>query len=110
MLAYNGQDSWMDNDAPPGFNRRDLITMIGIAAGSGAAYQAMTSLGLAAESSYTGPIKLEGAPKGASVLILGAGVAGMTAALELRQAGYSVKILEFNSRAGGRNWTVRGGD
>ena len=100
----------MDNDTAPGFNRRDLITMIGVAAGSGVAYQAMTGLGLAAESPYKGPIALKGAPKGATVLILGAGVAGMTAALELRQAGYSVNILEFNSRAGGRNWTVRGGD
>ena len=47
-------------------------------------------------------------PKGASVLILGAGLAGMTAALELRKAGYKVRILEFNSRAGGRNWTLAG--
>jgi len=57
-----------------------------------------------------GPIKLGGDPKGASVLILGAGLAGMTAALELRKAGYNVQILEFNSRPGGRNWTLRGGD
>ena len=34
----------------------------------------------------------------------------MTAALELRKAGYQVRILEFNSRPGGRNWTLRGGD
>jgi monoamine oxidase len=100
----------MDNDAPPGFNRRDLLSIIGLAAGSGAAYQAMTSLGLAAESAYKGPIELKGAPKGATVLVLGAGLAGMTAAYELRQAGYAVKILEFNSRPGGRNWTLRGGD
>ncbi|MEI9924052.1 MAG: FAD-dependent oxidoreductase [Bradyrhizobium sp.] len=32
----------------------------------------------------------------------------MTAALELRKAGYRVQILEFNSRAGGRNWTLAG--
>jgi monoamine oxidase len=100
----------MENQAAPGFNRRDLLTIIGLAAGSSAAYQAMTSLGLAAESSYRGPIELRDAPTGASVLVLGAGVAGMVAALELRKAGYSVKILEFNSRPGGRNWTVRGGD
>ena len=43
-------------------------------------------------------------------MILGAGLAGMTAALELRNAGYKVQVLEFNSRAGGRNWTLRGGD
>ena len=43
-------------------------------------------------------------------LILGAGLAGMTAAYELRRAGYKVQVLEYNARAGGRNWTVRGGD
>ena len=93
-----------------GVSRRELLKMIGITAGSAAMYQAMTSLGYAAESGYTGPIKLEGDPKGASVLILGAGLAGMVAALELRQAGYKVKILEFNDRAGGRNWSLRGGE
>ena len=44
------------------------------------------------------------------MLVLGAGLAGMTAALELRRAGYKVELLEFNTRAGGRNWTIRGGD
>ena len=70
----------------------------------------MTSLGLAAESTYAGPIRLDGDPKGASVLILGAGLAGMAAALELRKAGYRVQVLEFSNRAGGRCWTLRGGD
>ena len=93
-----------------GISRRDLLTLIGLTAGSAAMYQAMTSLGLAGESGYKGRIKLEGDPKGASVLVLGAGLAGMTAALELRQAGYTVQILEYNGRAGGRNWTLRGGD
>src|SRR4030081_3833399 len=91
-------------------SRRDLLSLIGAVAGSAAMYHAMTALGFAAESGYKGPIKLEGDPKGASVLILGAGLAGMTAALELRKAGYKVQMLEFNSRPGGRNWTLRGGD
>jgi monoamine oxidase len=73
-------------------------------------YQAMTSLGHAAESDYRGPPKLDGAPKGASVLILGAGLAGLVAAFELRKAGYKVKVLEYSARSGGRSWTVRGGD
>src|SRR6201994_530031 len=90
--------------------RRDLLALVGTVAGSAAMYQAMTSLGFASESRYQGPIKLEGDAKGASVLILGAGLAGMTAALELRNAGYKVQVLEFNGRAGGRNWTLRGGD
>src|SRR6185295_6385405 len=91
-------------------SRRDLLALIGTVAGSAAMYEAMTALGFAAESGYKGPIKLEGDAKGASVLILGAGLAGMTAALELRKAGYRVEVLEFNSRPGGRNWTLRGGD
>src|SRR4030088_3230330 len=91
-------------------SRRDLLSLIGAVSGSAAMYHAMTSLGFASDSGYKGPVRLEGDPKGASVLILGAGLAGMTAALELRKAGYNVQILEFNSRAGGRNWTLRGGD
>ena len=94
----------------PAIKRRDLLSLIGAMAGSAAMYHAMTSLGFASESTYKGPVKLQGDPKGASVLILGAGLAGMTAALELRKAGYKVQILEFNNRAGGRNWTLRGGD
>src|ERR1700722_5669816 len=95
---------------PVTVSRRDLLSLIGAVSGSAAMYHAMTSLGFASDSGYKGPIKLEGDPKGASVLILGAGLAGMTAALELRKAGYQVRILEFNSRPGGRNWTLRGGD
>src|SRR6204780_3432281 len=91
-------------------NRRSLFAMIGAAAGASVMYDAMTSIGFAAESKYSGPIKLQGDPKGALVLILGAGVAGMTAALELRNAGYKVQILEYNDRAGGRSWSLRGGD
>src|ERR1700731_1924190 len=91
-------------------SRRNLLQMIGVTAGGAAMYQAMSSLGLAADSPYQGPIDLQGAPRGASVLILGAGLAGMSAAYELRNAGYHVQVLEFNARPGGRNWTLRGGD
>src|SRR3981081_1055276 len=91
-------------------SRRDLLSLIGAVSGSAAMYHAMTSLGFASDSGYKGPLKLDGDPKGTSVLILGAGLAGMTAALELREAGYQVQILEFNSRAGGSNWALRGGD
>src|SRR5258708_4819995 len=70
----------------------------------------MASVGMAAESPYAGPIRLDGDPKGASVLILGAGLAGMVAALELRKAGYRVQVLEYGNRPGGRCWTLRGGD
>ncbi len=90
--------------------RRDLLALIGAAAGGSAMYLAMTRLGHAQESDYRGPIRLEGDPKGASVLILGAGIAGLTAALEMRAAGYRVQVLEYNDRVGGRTWSIRGGD
>ena len=90
--------------------RRDLLALIGTAAGGAVMYRAMSSMGVAAESTYTGPIRLEGDPNGASVLILGAGLAGMVAAFELRRAGYRVQVLEYNNRAGGRCWSLRGGD
>ncbi len=93
-----------------GVSRRSLLRLIGTAAGSAVLYQAMTALGHAAESGFGGPIKLSGDPKGASVLILGAGLAGMTAAYELGKAGYKVKVLEYNDRPGGRNWSLYGGD
>jgi monoamine oxidase len=83
-------------------DRRRLFSMIGAAAGATVMYNAMATLGFAAQSKYAGPIKLQGDPKGATVLILGAGVAGVTAALELRDAGYRVQILEYGERAGGR--------
>ena len=91
-------------------SRRQLLRMIGLAGGSAVMYQAMTSLGFAAESGFTGFPKLGSAPRGASVLVLGAGIAGMVAALELRDAGYQVQVLEYNDRPGGRVWTLRGGD
>ncbi len=90
--------------------KRDLLTLIGKTAGASAMYMAMSSLGAAHASPFKGPIKLDGDVKGASVLILGAGVAGMVAALELRRAGYKVQVLEYNDRVGGRSWTLKGGD
>ena len=85
-------------------NRRSLFAMIGAAAGASVMYDAMTSMGFAAASKYTGPIKLQGDPKGASVVILGAGLAGMTAAYELRRAGYQVQesasSVEMNTSSG----------
>lgn len=90
--------------------RRELLGAVGLAAGSAAMYQAMATLGHAQESTYQGRISLEGEPNGRRVLVLGAGLAGMTAALELRDAGYEVQVLEYREKAGGRCWTLRGGD
>jgi monoamine oxidase len=90
--------------------RRQLLTAIAQVGGTAALYQAMTTMGHAAETQFKGPLNLSGARQGASVIVLGAGLAGMLAAYELTKAGYKVKILEYQNRAGGRNWSLRGGD
>lgn len=46
---------------------------------------------------------------GRRVVVLGAGLAGMTAAYELGKLGYDCTVLEARNRAGGRVWTIRGG-
>jgi len=91
-------------------SKRDLLAMIGKTASATAMLMAMAPLGQARASTFTGPIRLEGDAKGTSIVILGAGLAGMVCALELSRAGYSVQVLEFNPKVGGRTWTLRGGD
>jgi len=93
-------------------SRRQLIELIGRAAGSSAAYQIMCTLGLLPiTSASAGPPQLPpNSGAGVDVLILGAGIAGMVAALVLREAGYHCTILEARSRPGGRNWSLRSGD
>jgi monoamine oxidase len=95
---------------PASMSRRDLLKMIGVTAGSAVMYQAMAGMGVVGTPPPRGATKLDGDVHGASVLILGAGLAGLVAAYELRKAGYKVQVLEYNARAGGRNWTLRGGD
>jgi len=75
--------------------------MIGLAAGTTAMYHAMTQMALADTSTFKGPIKLSSPPAGASVLVLGAGIAGMVAAMELRDAGYTVQVLEYKAAPAG---------
>jgi monoamine oxidase len=91
--------------------RRELLMMIGAAAGAGASYQAMAQLAINDPSPVVSRIPgTTRARPGASVLVLGGGVAGMSAALELSRVGYKVTLLENNKRPGGRCWSIRGGD
>jgi monoamine oxidase len=92
--------------------RRALLEQVGRAGGLGAAYMAMETLGLA----FPTPVGAENfklppsSGRGRSVVILGAGIAGLISAYELQQAGYKVTVLEARDRIGGRSWTIRGGD
>ena len=92
--------------------RRGVLERIGAIGGAGAAYMAMEALGLAIPTSAGAEnFKLPPASgNGRSVVVLGAGIAGLVSAYELRRAGYKVTVLEARNRIGGRVWTVRNGD
>ena len=91
--------------------RRNFLTQVGRAGGFGATYLIMQSLGLLPiPATQASTLRLpENSGKGKTVVILGAGIAGMVAAWELSKAGYHCTILEARGRAGGRNWTIRNG-
>jgi monoamine oxidase len=91
--------------------RRAVLERIGAVGGAGAAYMAMEALGLALPTpAGAETFKLPPASgNGRSVVILGAGIAGLVSAYELRRAGYSVTVLEARDRMGGRAWTIRNG-
>ena len=93
-------------------SRRDVLMRVGAAGGAGALLASMNLLGLspatpASAASFALP---PGSGNGKSVVVLGAGIAGLVSAYELQQAGYKVTLLEARNRIGGRSWTIRGGD
>jgi monoamine oxidase len=100
--------------------RREFVQKVSCY-GSAAATGAMLALDLLAKPAVT---RAAGEPTDPStrapanrpggkrprVLILGAGLCGMSAAYELEKLGYECELFEGRARAGGRCWTVRGGD
>ncbi len=117
--------------------RREFLAAVGRAVGSSAMLRTMAAMGIgttlsACGSSSAAPASAPNPPPppppppqlqsprpgdwpanigaGKTVVILGGGIAGMTAALEMTRLGYSCTMLEATSRAGGRIRTIRAGD
>ncbi|MGA9980266.1 MAG: FAD-dependent oxidoreductase [Candidatus Sulfotelmatobacter sp.] len=92
--------------------RRDFIARIGQAGGFGAAFMTMHSLGLLGmvetEQQKDFPLP-PSTGRGTKVIILGAGIAGLVSAYEMRRAGFDCIVLEARERPGGRNSTLRRG-
>ncbi|MFZ6774855.1 flavin monoamine oxidase family protein [Undibacterium sp. SXout7W] len=94
--------------------RRKFLVQLAASSGYTAAAAAMATLGLGtsvvAAAAPAAPLQLApGSGKGLKVLVLGAGIAGLVSAYELRKAGYEVQVIEARDRVGGRNWTIRNG-
>lgn len=96
-------------------SRRLFLEHLGMTGGAGLALEAMVALGLVApmpeKIKFRAPSQSDFAlgNNHTSVLILGAGITGLSAAYELEKAGYRCQILEARQRPGGRNWSARRG-
>src|SRR3989304_687127 len=88
--------------------RRRFLARVAAAGGASLAYETMTGLGLLA-APVQAPFGLTGRVAGVRVVILGAGLTGMTVAYELGKAGYDCRLLEARGRPGGRVFTGRRG-
>ena len=90
--------------------RRVFLERIAQIGGYSAVFRTMQVLGLTAAGGASSLPSLNADfGRGKSVVILGAGIAGLVSAYELCKAGFECTILEARSRPGGRNWTVRDG-
>ncbi|WP_188810181.1 flavin monoamine oxidase family protein [Hymenobacter cavernae] len=87
-------------------SRRDFLTK-SAALGAGA-YPALLALNLL-PAAPAHAFQLQGSGKGKHIIILGAGLAGMTSAYELTKLGYQCTVLEARTRTGGRCWSIRNG-
>src|SRR5215216_947178 len=86
-------DEVLAEQAERRLSRRDLLKLAG-------------ATGLAAGLSTVGA-----RPAGAAsprIVVVGAGLAGLTCTYRLKQAGYAAKLYEASDRVGGRCWTLRG--
>ena len=96
------------DDVAAAMTRRNFLERFGMVGGSTLVMSAMHRGNCSARRQVARP-SLAGRPKNARVIVLGAGISGMTAGYELSKLGYDVKILEARDRVGGVNWTVRKG-
>jgi len=92
-------------------SRRHFLNIVGAVGGATAVYQTSRAMGLMPDTGEMPFLDLQHIGRNKkSVVILGAGIAGLTSAYELERAGYDVTILEASHRVGGRNVTYRNGD
>jgi heterodisulfide reductase subunit A len=85
MANIRNQDSWVHSDDPDAATAKanDLVRMA------------------VAKAFLAGPLRETNLPVSRSALVVGGGVAGMTAALSLARQGYPVHLVEKSERLGG---------
>jgi monoamine oxidase len=94
---------------PQSPSKREFLEAFAAIGGVTAALSALDGWGIGFASAAEAPPDLMGRADGTRVLILGAGLSGMTAAYELGLRGYDCQILEARPFAGGRCQSSRAG-
>ena len=90
-------------------SKRKFLQSIGMIGGSAAVYTAMQGLGITHAATASNPPEMATDGNGKKIIILGAGLSGMTMAMEMSKKGYDCKIIEARSFVGGRCQSARKG-
>jgi len=88
--------------------RRHVLQAFGALGGSSLVMGAMNAWGLMGASVAQRPV-LQGRAPGTRVIVLGAGISGLTVGFELGKLGYDYRVLEARDWVGGLTWTVKRG-
>ena len=96
-------------EQPQSVSKREFLGAFAAIGGVSAVMTALDGWGIGVASAAEAPPDLTGRSDGTKVLILGAGLSGMTAAYELGLRGYDCQILEARPFAGGRCQSSRAG-
>ncbi|MFQ3334645.1 MAG: monoamine oxidase, partial [Woeseiaceae bacterium] len=89
-------------DQPHKITKREFLEAFAVVGGVSGVISALNGWDMGIASAAEAPPNLMGNPNGTKVLILGAGLAGMTSAYELGLRGYNCQIIEARAFAGGR--------
>ena len=97
--AWQQADAEMQGEASAGPSRRDVLRRGGVVAAGAVAATALGDWRPAANAAT--------APR---ITIVGAGLAGLSAAYALKKAGYTAQVYEASTRLGGRCWSYNSGE
>lgn len=96
QLSNKAQKEFYEENMEKNYSRRTFLKGIGAVA-----------IASALPSFLVSPIATKAASGGRRIAVVGAGLAGLSCAYRLKQAGISAEIFESNNRVGGRCWSLR---